>query len=176
MVDWAEVINLPRHSARSAFVKMAASFLALTAVAVSVRHLRAQDEEPQPIDDISAKYHFLSADDTLAILEEEGKLKGYIEVTQPAEESDDILTYDIVDGSRAKNRVEFRTNRIHEKSYRFSGTVERGKGHEEKDSDYLRLTGDLQIVTFNSDTGKESVQVMRVTFKSIGKGERADDD
>ena len=146
----------------------------LATSAFSVHQVRAQDEE-QPIDDISAKYHFLSADDTLAILEEEGKLKGYIEVTQPAEESDDILTYDIVDGSRQKNHVEFRTNRIHEKSYRFSGTVERGKGHEEKDSDYLRLTGDLQIVTFNSDTGKESVQGMRVTFRSIGKAESPDD-
>ena len=52
----------------------------------SARHLQAQNEG-QPVDDMTAKYHFLSADDTLAILDEEGRLKGYIEVAQPEEES-----------------------------------------------------------------------------------------
>jgi hypothetical protein len=145
----------------------------LAAVIFSARHLRAQDEQ-LALDDITAKYHFISSDDTLAILDEEGKLKGYIEITQPADESDDILTYDIVDGSRKKNHVEFRTNRIHGKYFRFSGTVERGKGHDDKDSDYLHLFGSLDIVTVNADTGKESVQVMRLTFKSMGKDERPD--
>ena len=140
----------------------------------SARHIQAQGEQ-LPVDDITAKYHFLSTDDTLAILDEEGRLKGYIEVTQPPDESDDILSYDIVEGSRTKNHVEFRTNRIHGRYYRFSGTAERGKGHEEKDADYLHLTGSLDIVSVNSETGKESVQVMRLTFKSIGKGERPED-
>jgi hypothetical protein len=140
----------------------------------SARHIQAQDEQ-LPVDDITAKYHFLSTDDTLAILDEEGRLKGYIEVTQPEDESDDILSYDIVEGSRTKNHVELHTNRIHGKYYRFSGTAERGKGHEEKDSDYLHLAGSLDIVTVNNETGKESVQVMRLTFKSIGKGERPDE-
>jgi len=146
----------------------------LAAVTFSFRHLQAQDEQ-LPVDDITAKYHFLSTDDTLAILDQEGRLKGYIEVTQPADESDDILSYDIVEGSRQKNHVEFRTNKIHGKYYRFTGTAERGKGHEEKDSDYLHLAGSLDVVTVNSETGKESVLVMRLTFKSIGKAERPDD-
>jgi hypothetical protein len=146
----------------------------LAAALFSARPTRAQNGQ-LPIDDITAKYHFLSADDTLAILDQEGRLKGYIEVTQPADESDDILSYDIVEGSRQKNHVEFRTNRIHGKYYRFSGTAERGKGHEEKDSDYLHLAGSLDVVTVNAETGKESVLVMRMTFKSIGKAERPDD-
>jgi hypothetical protein len=146
----------------------------LVAVMFSSRHLHAQDQQ-LPVDDVTAKYHFLSADDTLAILDQEGRLKGYIEVTQPADESDDILSYDIVEGSRQKNHVEFRTNRIHGKYYRFSGTAERGKGHEEKESDYLHLAGSLDVVTVNAETGKESVLVMRLTFKSIGKAERPDD-
>jgi hypothetical protein len=136
--------------------------------------LKAQDET-QTIDDMTAKYHFISTDDTLAILDEEGRLKGYIEVAQPEEESDDVLSYDIVEGSRDKTHVKFRTNRIHGKFYRFSGMVERGKGHEEKDPDYFRLSGDLDIVTVNADTGKEGVQTMRVTLKSIGKTERPED-
>jgi hypothetical protein len=136
--------------------------------------LKAQ-EETQPIDDMTAKYHFLSADDTLAILDEEGRLKGYIEVAQPEEESDDILSYEIVQGSRKKNHVEFRTNRIHGRFYRFSGTVERGKGHEEKDPDYFRLIGDVDIVTVNGLTGKETVQTIHVILKSFGKSERSED-
>ncbi len=146
----------------------------LTVVLLTGGVLKAQDET-QTIDDMTAKYHFLSAEDTLAILDEEGRLKGYIEVAQPEEESDDILSFDILEGSRKKTHVEFRTNRIHGKFYRFSGTVERGKGHVEKDPDYFRLIGDLDIVTVNADTGKEAVQTVRVTFKSIGKSERPED-
>ena len=146
----------------------------LTVVLLAGSVLKAQDET-QPIDDMTAKYHFLSADDTLAILDEEGRLKGYIEVAQPEEESDDVLSYDIVEGSRDKTHVKFRTNRIHGRFYRFSGTVERGDGHEEKDPDYFRLIGDLDIVTVNGDTSKEAVRTVRVTLKSIGKSERPED-
>jgi len=145
-----------------------------TVVLLAGSVLKAQDEE-QPIDDMTAKYHFLSADDTLAILDEEGRLKGYIEVAQPEEESDDVLSYDILQGSRKKTHVEFRTNKIHGKFYRFSGTVERGKGHEEKDPDYFHLTGDLDIVTVNGETGKEAVQTVRVLLKSFGKSERSEE-
>jgi hypothetical protein len=154
--------------------KPIACLVTLMAVMLSALPTRAQNEG-SPLDDITAKYHFLSADDTLAILDQEGRLKGYIEVTQPTDESDAILTYDIVEGSRQKSHVEFRTNKIHGKYYRFTGTAERGKGHEEKDLDYLHLAGSLDVVTVNSETGKESVLVMRLTFKSIGKAERADD-
>ncbi len=140
----------------------------------SAGRLKAQ-EENQSVDDMTAKYHFLATDDTLAILDEEGRLKGYLEVAQPEEESDDVLSYDILDGSRKNSHVEFRTNRIHGKFYRFSGTVERGQGQQEKDPDYFRLIGDLDIVTVNGDTGKQSTQTMRVILRSFGKSERPDE-
>lgn len=146
----------------------------LAAAAISVPRLPAQ-EPSQTLDDITAKYHFLSTEDTLAILDEEGRLKGYIEVSQPADESEDFLNFDIVEGSRQKNRVEFHTNRIHGRFYRFSGTAERGAGHQDKDPDYLHISGTLEIVAVNAETGKETPQIMRVTFKSIGKAERPDD-
>lgn len=135
--------------------------------------LRAQMEE-RPIDDITAKYHFLAPDDTLAILDEEGKLKGYINVAQSEEESEDTLTFNLVDGTRKKTHVEFRTNKIHGRSYRFSGNVERGAGHKEGDPDYLRLIGNLEIVTSRGDNVQEAVQVVRVFWKSFGKSERED--
>lgn len=161
-------------SARFRVSTIIACLAVLAAALFSARHLHAQDEQ-LPVDDITAKYHFLSPEDTLAILDEEGGLKGYIEVAQPEDESDDFLSYDILEGSCKKNHVEFHTNRIHGKSFRFSGTVDRGKGHEEKDPDYLHLTGSLEIVTVNGDTGKEAVQTVRVFFKSIGKAERPED-
>jgi len=78
--------------------------------------------------------------------------------------------------------VTFFTKTIHGKYFRFSGSVERGKGHEEKDADYLRLIGDLDIVTVTRDidkadpskteSRKETVQTVRVVLKSIGKSER----
>ncbi len=126
------------------------------------------------IEDITGKYHFLTADDTLALLEEEGQLKGYIDVYQGEDESDAILSYTILQGSRKKDHVEFRTNEIHRKYYRFSGKVERGSGHEETDPDYLRLIGDLEIITVKGDKGDESVERMHVICKSLGKSEEDD--
>jgi hypothetical protein len=128
------------------------------------------------IEDITGKYHFLSADDKLAILEEEGKLKGYIDVYQGEEESDAILSYPITLGSRKRDRVEFKTGKIHQKYYRFTGAAERGSGHEQADPDYLRLVGDLEIVTVRSDSGQEAVERRRVILKSMGKSEGAEDE
>ena len=136
--------------------------------------LRAQFDI-NAIPDITGKYHFLSADDTLGLLEEEGKLKGYVDILQGEDESDEVLSYDIVRGMRKKDHVEFRTNEIHRKYYRCLGKVERGEGHEEGDPDYLRLVGGLEIVTIKGDTGGEAVQRMHMIFKSFGKTERETD-
>ena len=128
------------------------------------------------IEDITGKYHFLSADDRLAILEEEGKLKGYIDVYQGEEESDAVLSYPIALGWRKKDHVEFKTGKIHQKYYRFTGAAERGSGHEQTDPDYLRLVGDLESVTVRGDSGQEAVERRRVVFKSMGKSEAAEDE
>lgn len=176
---------MPGYSWRAPGFVRVFGLLAVVAVAVVTGSMLKAQDAAQTVDDMTAKYHFLAADDTLAILDEEGKLKGYIEVAQPETESEDVLDYDIVEGSRKNNHVQFRTNTIHGKYYRFTGTVERGTGHEEKDPDYLNLTGDLDTVTIKSivsedpskpDTTKETVQTMRVVLKSFGKSERPDDD
>ncbi len=136
--------------------------------------LRAR-EGSEEIQDITGKYHFLSAEDTLAVLEEEGKLKGYVDVFQGEDESDAVLSYPITIGWRKKDRVEFKTGKIHQKYYRFAGTVQRGGGHEETDADYLRLDGDLEIVTAKAGSQEETVQRMHVIFKSMGKTEREEE-
>jgi hypothetical protein len=137
---------------------------------LSAGRLNAQDKVGE-IDDISGKYHFLTADDTLALLEEEGKLKGYIDVYQGEEESDALLSYPITLGWRKKERAEFKTGKIHQKYYRFEGTAQRGEAHDPKDPDYLRLVGDLQIVSVKPETGEEMVQRVQVVFKSMGRAE-----
>ena len=129
----------------------------------------------EDIPDVTGKYEFLSEEDTLAILEEEGKLKGYIDVLQSEEESDAVLSYPITAGTRRRNSIEFKTSKIHQRYYRFAGTVRRGAGHEETDPDYLRLIGDLEIVTKKGETGKESLQRQRVILKSLGRRERKED-
>jgi len=129
----------------------------------------------EDIPDVTGEYEFLSQEDTLAILEEEGKLKGYIDVLQTEEESDAVLSYPIATGTRKKDRIEFKTSKIHQRYYRFAGTVRRGAGHEETDPDYLRLIGDVEIVTTKGETGKESVQRQRVILRSLGKHEREED-
>lgn len=137
--------------------------------------LRAQ-KSAEPIDDITGKYHFLAADDTLAILEEEGVLHGYIDVYQGEDESDAILSYPITAGSRKNDRVQITTGKIHERFYRFEGKAVRGAGRTPNDPDYLRLTGDLEIVTLKGDSAAESVERRHVVFKSMGRSENADDD
>jgi len=146
------------------------SLVGVAAVVTPVADVAAQGIEI--VDDITAKYHFLSPEDTLGILEEEGKLKGYIEILQGEEESDDVLNYEIVSGSRKKDHVEFKTNTIHRKYYRFSGKVERGSGRQADDPDYLRLVGDLETVTVKGDGGQESVEKKHLILKSLGKSER----
>lgn len=137
--------------------------------------LRAQ-KGAEPIDDITGKYHFLAADDTLAILEEEGVLHGYIDVYQGEDESDAILSYPITAGSRKGEHVEITTGKIHERFFRFEGKVVRGAGRTPSDPDYLRLTGDLETVTVKADSGTEAVDRRRVIFKSMGRSESAGDD
>jgi len=124
------------------------------------------------LDDITGDYHFLSPDDELGILEEEGKLKGYIEVAQGAEESDDVLSYEIVAGLRNAAHVEFKTNIIHRKYYRFSGTVERGSGRQPDDPDYVHLVGDVETVTVKGESGQETVEKKHMVLKCFGKSER----
>ena len=133
--------------------------------------LPCAEQRPAPIDDVTGNYHFLSPQDKLAILDEEGKLSGYLDVFQSEDESDALLSYPITDGSRQNERVEFKTGKIHQKYYRFVGVAQRGQGKKDTDPDQLRLVGDLDIVTVSGDTGAESVERRQVVLQRIGKGE-----
>jgi hypothetical protein len=134
-----------------------------------------KQETAAPVPDVSGKYHFLGPEDTLAILEEEGTLKGYVDACQNDEESDAIFSYPITIGSRQGDHVEFKTGKIHEKYYRFSGTAARGSGAKRSDPDYLELVGDLEIITANSVTNTENIDKKHVVLKSMGKDEQAED-
>ena len=126
------------------------------------------------IEEINTEFHFLGPDDTLLIHEEEGHLKGQIDAYQGDDESDTVLSYVLTIGTRKDDHVEFKTAEIHRKYYRFSGELQRGTGKGEEDADYLRLVGELQIVTVKGDTGEESVDRRQVVLKSLSADEISD--
>jgi hypothetical protein len=131
-------------------------------------NLQAQSVAGQ-ISDITGDYEFLQPYNTLAILQEDELLKGYIDVLQSQSESDAIISYPITIGERKGDHVEFRTRTIHAMYYRFSGTVQRGKGNKKDDPDYLELVGELQTVQHNSVTHEDKADRKQVVFKSRGK-------
>jgi hypothetical protein len=133
--------------------------------------LKAQSSAGQ-IDDLTGNYDFLQPYNTLAILQEDQMLKGYIDVLQGGSASDTVFSYEITDGERKGDLIEFTTRKIHEKYYRFSGTVQRGKGKQKGDPDYVELAGELQTIEDNSVTNQQSVNQQQVVFKSKGNGER----
>lgn len=135
--------------------------------------LRAQ--RPADVPNMTGRYHFLGPEDTLALLQEETMLKGYIDVFQGEAESDAVLSYPLTIGSRNGSQVSFRTRKIHEKYYRFNGIVERGTGKKPGDPDYIQLAGKLETITPNSVTGTEKVDALQVVLKSLGKGEATPD-
>jgi hypothetical protein len=144
--------------------------VAVAALAV-VGNLKAQSAASQ-ISDMTGDYEFLQPYNTLAVLQEDQMLKGYIDVLQGQSESDALLSYPITIGERKGDHVEFRTRTIHAMYYRFSGTVQRGKGKKKDDPDYLELMGQLQTIQKNSVTNQETVDRQQVVFKSKGKSER----
>lgn len=152
--------------------------LAWTAGAVALTAARAH-AQADPTGDATGRYEFVTPDDTLGILDEDGMIRGYLDKAGGADESDDVIGYKIVDGNHAKGHIEFKTNKIHETYYRFSGQVQRGTSAKPDDPDYLRLAGKLDIVKVDGDTGKETVATRDVVLKSKGKaddaGEESDD-
>ena len=164
---------LCRHHKLCQLARAGMMILAILVFPSAIRAAGAQQSEPE-IDEINDEFHFLGPQDTLLIHEEDGKLKGQINVYAGEEESDTILSYLITIGTRVKNHVEFKTSKIHEKYFRFSGNVERGSGQEEDDRDYLRLVGTVEIITVNGMTGKETTERKQVVLKSLGADELDD--
>jgi hypothetical protein len=158
------------HVARSIAVLTCAAIVLCAGAGSS----KEPQQSPEKIEEINKQFHFLGPDDSVLIHEEDGRLKGQVDVLAGEEESDTVLTYDFVIGARTGDHVEFKTAKVHEKYFRFMGAVERGAGSKEDDPDYLRLVGDLQIVTVNGMTGKETTESKRVVLKSLGADEVED--
>ncbi len=133
--------------------------------------LKAQSAAGQ-ISDITGDYEFLQPYNTLAILQEDQMVKGYIDVLQGESESDAILSYPLTIGERKGDHLDFRTQTIHAMYYRFSGTVQRGQGKKKDDPDYMELVGELQTIQHNSVTDQDKVDRQQVVFKSKGKNNR----
>lgn len=141
---------------------------AAVAAVAAAGGLKAQSAA-SPISDITGDYDFLQPYNTLAILQEDQMVKGYIDVLQGEAESDAVLSYPINIGERKGDHLDFRTRAIHELYYRFSGTIQPGKGKDKGDPDYIELVGELQTIQHNSVTEQDKVDQQPVVFKSKGK-------
>lgn len=142
----------------------------------SIASAQTSPKPPDKIEEINKEFQFLGPDDTVLIHEEDGILKGQIDVSAGETESDDVLSYILTLGTRTGNHVEFKTAKVHEKYFRFSGSIQRGTGSKEKDEDYLRLVGNLQIITVEGATGKETTETKHVVLKSLSLDEVDDED
>jgi hypothetical protein len=158
------------HLLRSLWLK-AAWITVACATLVAWGNLKAQTTSNQ-VSDMTGDYEFLEPYNTLAILQEDQMVKGYIDVLQGESESDAVLSYPITIGERKGDHVEFRTRVIHAMYYRFSGTVQLGKGKKKGDPDYMELVGELQTIQENSVTNQEKVDRKQVVFKSKGNTEQ----
>ncbi len=151
-------------------------FAALTVLvaATSLCAARNQNRKPraQVCPDLTGVYHFLNSGDRLGLLQEDNMLKGYINVLQGPDASDSVFSYPITVGTREGNEVQFQTGRIHEKYFRFTGTVERGAGRKPSDSDYLELKGALETIRVNGVTHTKQVERESAIFTSLGKSEQ----
>ncbi len=157
-----------RRIARGASILTCAALVLLLVCAASAKQAQ---QAPEKIEEINKEFHFLGPDDTVLIHEEDGKLKGQVDVYAGEEESDIVLSYALTIGTRTGDHVEFKTSKVHEKYFRFSGAIQRGAGRNERDRDYLRLVGDVEIVTVNGMTGKETSEKKNVVLKSLGADE-----
>jgi len=170
-------IGCLHHCARAGNLKEMSSFKPILALVFSVVALLPPAAFPKEemLPDMTGSYEFLSEDNTLAVLEEEERLSGYIDILEGGDEDGIILTYTL-NGTRKVNQVEFKTKTIHRIYYRFSGKLLRGEGKTENDPDFLRVAGTLETVTVNGETGEESVERTAVVLRSLGREKPGEED
>ena len=124
-------------------------------------------QQKREIEDITGRYSFLEPDDLLGILDEDGELRGFIEVLQGKDESDDIFSYTITRGVREGNQINFKTDTIHGITYRFSGKVQIGKARNPTQRGFMLLVGTIQIEKNVSLAGKGKTEERRVVLESL---------
>lgn len=120
--------------------------------------------------DVTGYYQF-QASDTLAILDVHGKLQGHVDIFEPNDAPKPVLSYNITHGWIKGNRLEFTTQKVYGKRYRFSGAVERGAGKAPGDYDYFQLAGNLKTIVDNPATGKIKVDSCHAVFRLLAQDE-----
>ena len=156
----------PKSSPRNGRAVFAALFISVF-LPVSIASAQTSPKPPDEIAEINKEFQFLGPDDSVLIHEEEGTLKGQIDIFVGEDESDDVLSYVLTVGTRSGSHVEFKTAKVHQRYFRFSGEVQRGSGNKEQDEDYLRLVGNVETVTVDGATGKETTETKHVVLKSL---------
>lgn len=142
-----------------------AGIVALAIVLGPHPRLEAQTAKSKAVN-ITGYYQF-GMGDTLAILENHGSLQGHVDVFIPQEKPKPVLSYNITSGSVNRNQLEFKTQEVYGKHYRFSGKVKRGVGKDPGDYDYLELAGNLETISTKPSAGKQKIAQRHIVFKSL---------
>ena len=124
-------------------------------------------QQKREIEDITGRYSFLKPDDLLGILDEDGELRGFIEILQEDDESDDIFSYTITRGVRKDNQINFKTDTIHGITYRFSGKVQISKKRNPTQRGFMLLVGTIQIEKNKFLDGKGITEERKVVLESL---------
>ncbi len=161
-------------AARAAFSFRCARILAIAAGMVALAMilgprpgLEAQTAKSRTVN-ITGYYGF-GLGNTLALLDQHGSLQGHVDVFVPLQKPTPVLSYNITAGSVNRNQLEFQTQEVDGKRYRFSGKVERGAGKEPDDYDYLELAGNLETITSKSSAGNRKIDRRHIVFKSLAQ-------
>ncbi len=124
-------------------------------------------QQEREIEDITGRYSFLNPDDLLGILDEDGELRGFIEVLQEDDESDDVFSYTITRGVHKDNQINFKTDTIHGITYRFSGKVQISRERNSTQRGFILLVGTIRIEKNESLIGKGKTEERRVVLESL---------
>ncbi len=147
-------------------MKKLSMFLLAGLVMVSVATF-GHGQRNRELEDITGRYSFLKPDDLLGILDEDGELRGFIEVLQEDEESAELFSYTISRGSREGDQVRFKTDTIHGITYRFSGKVQVSRERKPNQRGYMLLVGILRVETRVPATGEEKTEEKKVVLESL---------
>ncbi len=127
-------------------------------------------QAPAP-ENVTGLYSFLRSGETVQLnVQPDGRVTGYVSRMADGEsDRGQMLDMLFERASLERNRLEFRTKKIHGEWFEFKGTLERGKAKSRDDEGYWMMHGTLTTVKEDVN-GKPTPFATEVEFKSFPAG------
>lgn len=127
-------------------------------IALMFASAQADPTRPNPATpgaDYSGMYSFLRAGEFVQLtVEDQGRVIGFVSRYADPEGEGGFLDHFFKSGKLEGNQLTFTTETVHDVSFEFRGTVERGEGKSRADEAYYVLTGTL--VENDTDAAKKT--------------------